>query len=104
MEDLWQFLRNNPEFLPVFVWPVLTAIVNLGQRFLAARFPVLAALLRASGLDLIGMTKAFAAKKFPERTLVISGTAPPGVDVEVKAPYPPNEGQEIVVTQEEAKK
>lgn len=58
MASLLDLLSAHPALLPLVVWPVLTAAANLAQGALRARWPRLAALLSASGLDLGAAVRA----------------------------------------------
>lgn len=51
---------EHPALLPLVVWPLVTAGANLAQTAIRARWPRLAALLAASGLDLVAASRALA--------------------------------------------
>ena len=42
---------------PMLVWPILTGLLSFGLPWLEKRFPTLAGILRASGLDAAGIIK-----------------------------------------------
>lgn len=57
MQNILDFLRLNPEWVAI-IWPIFTGILSFAYRRLAARHPVIVAVLRASGLDLPALGEA----------------------------------------------
>lgn len=66
-----EYIYDHPELIAV-VWPILTALLSLVHGVLARRYPVVVAVLRASGLDLPGVARAL-------RAAVTRPAAPPAV-------------------------
>lgn len=58
MASIVDLFAAYPALLPLVVWPILTAAANLAQGAIRARWPRLAAVLAASGLDLGAAVKA----------------------------------------------
>lgn len=51
MHAIMQYIYDHPEAVAI-IWPILTGILSLAFGALGKRFPVIVAVLRASGLDL----------------------------------------------------
>lgn len=58
LNALFDLLAAHPEWLPVFVWPALSALLSFAFPWVADRYPRLGRVLSAFGLDAASVLKA----------------------------------------------
>ena len=57
MQSVMQYIYDHPEAVAI-IWPIITGLLSLAFGALSKRFPVVVAILRASGLDLPALGRA----------------------------------------------
>jgi hypothetical protein len=63
LDALFQFLGAHPEFLPLVVWPVVTAAISWFHKWLGGHYPRAEEFLQHSGLNLAAIVRMMLPKK-----------------------------------------
>ncbi len=63
LAPLLAFLNANPQFYPLVVWPLLTALLSFFQDAMSRRWPTLTDRLMHSGLDLKSFLQTWMTRK-----------------------------------------
>lgn len=62
---LLAFLDANPEYYPLIVWPLVTAVISFAQDQIKRRSPKVWAFFETTGLDALGFLRKFFPRVFP---------------------------------------
>lgn len=64
MQSIMQYIYDHPETVAI-IWPVLTGLLSFAFGALSRRYPIVTAILRASGLDLPALGRALRKRMEP---------------------------------------